>query len=162
MSQGGRIASIVAASDDRLAFAVSFVGGVLPAHASLRYEETHNLRQMGFLPGVAHVLARPSAWALVHVSQSDFWDAVGDFDPLAYWSRADLPILFQFGDADTNVDTAGSVARLRTLERPDVRIEVYAGSGHALQQPPDQGDAVIRPEALRDLVDFIDDQIAIR
>jgi hypothetical protein len=64
-------------------------------------------------------------------------------------------VLFQFGAADTNVHTPGSVARLRTLDDPDLRIEVYEGSGHALQQPPGEGDALIRPEALEDLTAFI-------
>lgn len=155
MSQGGRIASIVAAEEADLAFAVSFVGGVLPAHASLRYEETHNLREMGFLPGVSDVLARASAWSITSVRQSEFWDAVGDFDPLPYWAEVEVPVLFQFGTVDTNTDTRGSVERLGTIARPGLRIEVYDGSGHALQEPPHVGDALIRPEALADLTTFV-------
>lgn len=162
MSQGGRIASIVASQDDDLAFAVSFVGGVLPAHESLRYEETHNLRQMGFLPGVSDMLARPSSWSIINIRQRDFWKAVGNFDPLPHWAQVDIAVLFQFGAADTNVDTAGSVERLDTLQRPNLRIKVYQGSGHTLEQPANQGAALIRPDALKDLTTFITDAANLR
>ncbi len=155
MSQGGRIASIVAGEDDDLAFAVSFAGCALPAHASLRYEETHNLRQMGFLPGVSDVLAWASSWSIINIRQTEFWDAVGDFDPLPYWAEVDAPVLFQLGTADTNTNTRGTVDRLETIDAPNLRVEVYDGSGHALQQPPHAGDALIRPEALEDLTTFI-------
>ncbi len=147
---------MVAAESDDLSYAVSFVGGALPAHASLRYEETHNLRQLGFLPGVSDLLARASSWSLVTFRQRDFWQAVGDFDPLPHWARADVPVLFQLGAADTNTDSAGTVRRLGTLGDTDVTIEVYPGSGHALEQPRGQGDALVRPDALEDLTRFID------
>lgn len=158
MSQGGRIAAIVAADEnnDGLAYAVSFAGGVLPAHRSLRYEETHNLREIGFLPGVSDLIAPISSWAIIHVAQKEFWAAVGNFDPLPYWAKVDIPVLFQLGTDDTNVDTATSVARVRSLQQSNMHIHTYGGSGHAIEQPPDQGDALIRPEALNDLNRFID------
>lgn len=155
MSQGGRIASIVAADNNHLACAVSFSGGVLPAHPSLRYEETHNLRQIGFLPGVSDLIAPISSWAIINFAKQDFWDAVGNFDPLAHWAQVDIPVLFLFGTADTNVDTAGSVKRLTSLQQPNIHIETYDRSGHALEQPAAQGDALIRPEALHDLTRFL-------
>ena len=52
-------------------------------------------------------------------------------------------------------DTRGSVERLRTISGPVLRIEVYDGSGHAIQQPPQHGDALIRPDALDDLTSFV-------
>lgn len=103
MSQGGRIAPLVAEQRDGLAYAVSFVGGVLPAHASLRYEEVHNLREFGFLPGVSDVLAHATSQLIIAGTQRQFWAAVGNFDPLPHWAATDtdLPVLFQFGSADT-------------------------------------------------------------
>lgn len=155
MSQGGRVASVVAAEHDGLAYAVSVVGGAVPARASLRYEESHNLRELGFLPGVADVVAWPSSWVITAVRQPAFWEAVGDFDPLPHWAEADVPVLFQLGAEDTNTDTATTVARLASLEDPAIRVEVYPGSGHALEQPVGEGDALVRPEALRDLTSFV-------
>ncbi|MDX1658940.1 MAG: alpha/beta fold hydrolase [Nitriliruptorales bacterium] len=156
MSQGGRIAAIVAADNDDIAYGVSFSGGVLPAYRSLRYEETHNLREIGFLPGVSELIAPVSSWAIINVAQTEFWDAVGNFDPLPYWAKVDIPVLFQFGTDDTNVDTATSAARLTSLQQSNIHIQTYRGSGHAIEQPPDQGDEIIRPEALNDLTRFID------
>jgi dienelactone hydrolase len=156
LSQGGRIAPIAAARTDGLAFVVNMVGGAVPAHEALVFEETHNLRQLGVLPGLAHVLAYPGAWSIIYVRQKAHWDAVGNFDPLPYWQRLDVPVFVLYGEADTNVNTAQSAARLRGLGKSNMTVKVYPGSGHALEDPPGQGDALIRRDALRDIAEFID------
>lgn len=154
-SQGGRIAPIVAASLADLAFVVDIVGGAVPAHEALVYEETHNLLEVGVLPGLAHLLAYPAGWSLIHLRQKDHWDAVGDFDPLRYWRRVSVPSLVLFGSEDTNVDTERSASRLRSLENDAIQVRIYEGSGHALEDPPERGDHLFRRDALEAILGFI-------
>lgn len=148
MSEGGRIAPIVATRDHRLAFVVNMVGGTLPAHDALLYEETHNIRQFGVLPGFAHLLAYVGRWSLISHRQKRFWDAVGNLDPLPYWREVSAPALILYGADDTNVPSHESAARLETLANPNIEVVIYEGSGHALESPEGQGDSIIRPEVL--------------
>lgn len=48
-----------------------------------------------------------------------------------------------------------SVKRLRSLKKANLHIKVYEDSGHAIEDPPGQGDQVIRGEALQDISEFI-------
>ena len=155
LSQGGRIAPIVAADNPDLDWVVNVVGPAVPPHDQLYYEEVHNLQQMGFLPGVSNLLAYPSTWSLINVRDAEFWDAVGNTDPLDDWKRVDQPTLVLYGEKDSNVPTHDSVERLEELNKTNLEINVYAGSGHAIEDPPGQGDSIFRKDALDDIVEFI-------
>ena len=155
MSQGGRIAPIVAADNPIVDWVVNVVGPAVRPNDQLYFEEVHNLRQMGFLPGVSNLLAYPSTWSLINVRDAEFWDAVGNADPLDYWKRVDQPTLVVYGEEDTNVPTQASVERLEELEKANIEINVYAGSGHAIEDPPELGDSIFRQDALDDIVEFI-------
>jgi dipeptidyl aminopeptidase/acylaminoacyl peptidase len=155
MSQGGWIAPIVAERAPRLSFLVDVVGAAVSTHQQFLYEEEHNLRQMGVLPGLSKALARLSTSVHRTWVQNDFWSAVGDFDPLPYWRKLDLPALVLYGEIDTNVPTAKSAALLRGLNHPHVEVKVYAGSGHPLEDPPDRGNRLFRQDALADIREFI-------
>lgn len=154
LSQGGHIAPLVASRAPGLAFVVNVVGSSLPMHELLVYEENHNLRSIGLLPGLSDLLARPAAWS-VRQRQRSFWEAVGNFDPLPYWRQLSVPALVLYGEDDTNVPSERSAARLRELGNPNIEIRIYAGSGHALESPVGEGESIFRPDALRDLQQFI-------
>jgi pimeloyl-ACP methyl ester carboxylesterase len=155
MSQGGRIAPIVASGDPDIAWTVNVAGDAVSAHQALRYEETHNLREMGVLPGVSNLLAYPSSWSLIYLRDSDFWDAVGNFDPIAYWRSVEQPALVIYGEDDTNVPTEDSVERLEALGKPNLEVRVYEGSGHAIEDPVGQGNSIFREDALDELTRFV-------
>ncbi len=155
MSQGGQIAPVVAAATDRIDFVVNVVGSSLPIYDVLLYEETNNLRELGFLPGVAKVIAYPSTFILREISQQEFWEAVGNFDPLPYWREVDVPVLALYGSEDTNVPSQASKDRLAALNRSNIEIRIYEGSGHALEDPPGEGSGFFREEALNDIAVFI-------
>ncbi|MGD9723461.1 MAG: alpha/beta hydrolase family protein [Pirellulales bacterium] len=155
MSQGGHIAPLVPDRSDKVAFVVSVVGGAVPMRQALLYEENHNLRQLGLLPGVSNAVAYLSAWHLVHVKQKEFWDAISGYDPLPYWRKIEVPALALYGQEDTNVDAAVNAARLRSLHKPNIEVEVYSGSGHALEDPEGKGDRIFRADALQRIRDFI-------
>ena len=155
MSQGGWIAPIVANRSPRVSFLVNVVGSAVTTHQQLLYEEDHNLRQMGVLPGVSRALAWPSTFVIRTWRQPDFWNAVGDFDPLPWWRQLDVPALMLYGEADTNTPSARSAALLRELGNPEIEIKIYAGSGHALEDPPERGNRLFREDALADIRDFI-------
>ncbi len=161
VSQGGHIAPIVAAASAEVAFVINLVGSSLPMHEVLLYEETHNLRQMGLLPGISDALARLTTLHLRKVAQKPFWDAVGDFDPLPYWRQVKAPTLALYGAEDTNVPTRASAERLRSLGKPNIEVVICRGSGHPLEQPPEAGDAAFRPDALALMRDFIAASLAV-
>lgn len=155
LSQGGHIAPIVAQSSEDVAFVVNVVGSALPMYPTLVYEETHNLRELGVLPGFSDLLAYPAAWSLIELRQKAFWDAVGNFDPLPYWRDVDVETLVLYGQNDTNVPSRRSARRLRSLDHPHIEVKIYEGSGHALESPEGTGKSIFREDALQDIAKFI-------
>lgn len=154
-SQGGWIAPIVASDSDEVAFIVNIVGSSVTTHEQLMYEEINNLREMGFLPGVSNLIAYPSTFVLRNVTQKDFWSAVGNYDPVPYWRKVEVPVLVLYGNEDTNVPSQASRQRLQSLNHENITVKVYEGSGHALQDPVGTGDDIFREEALNDITEFI-------
>ena len=155
MSQGGQIAPLVAAGNADIAWVVNVVGGAIPMHEQLVFEESHNLMEIGVLPGLAHLLAYPAAWSIIYFRHKTFWDAVGDFDARPYWRKVEVPTLVLYGEEDSNVPTARSAAAIRALNRPNIDVRIYQGSGHALESPEGEGDSIFRHDALDDIRAFI-------
>ena len=155
LSQGGHIAPVVADQTQDIAYVVNIVGGAVPMHDLLVYEETYNLRQMGILPGLSDLLAYPASWSIIKVRQKAFWAAIGNFDPVPYWQRLSVDSLVLYGEKDTNVPSAKSAAKLRSLQNPYIEVRVYEHSGHALEDPEGHGDSIFREDALADIRDFI-------
>jgi dipeptidyl aminopeptidase/acylaminoacyl peptidase len=158
MSQGGQIAPVVAAEADDLDFIVNVVGSSLPIYDVLHYEETNNLRELGLLPGVSDLIAYPSTFILREFSQREFWDAVGNFDPLAYWREVEVPAMVLYGSEDTNVPSEESKARLESLKKDNIVVFIFDGSGHALEDPPATGNKIFRQDALEEIGNFISGQ----
>lgn len=97
----------------------------------------------------------PNTWSLINVRDAEFWGAVGDTDPLEDWKCVDQPTLVVYGEEDANVPTQASVQRLEEFDKTNIEINVYTGSGHAVEDPPGQGDSIFRKDALDDIVEFI-------
>ena len=157
MSQGGWIAPIVASQESDLAFLVSMVGSMVTPREQLLYEENHNLRQLGFLPGISNVLAYVGSANVRYLAQPQLYKLIVDYDPLLYWGRISVDSLALFGTDDTNVPSAESARRLESLGNPHVRVKVYGGSGHALESPLGHGNSIVRNDALEDISVFIRD-----
>lgn len=155
MSQGGHIAPLVVDRSSDVAWVVNVVGSSLAMHELLVYEETHNLRQMGFLPGVSNVMAHGTSFLVRNVADPDFWNAIGNFDPIPYWEAMAVRSLVVYGEKDTNVPAAESARRLRALGNPNITVTVYPGSGHAIEDPEGQGNRLFRRDALDNIVSFI-------
>lgn len=161
MSQGGQISPLVAVKSPDVAFLVDVVGTSLNSYNVLHYEETNNLKEMGFLPGIAELIAYPSTFVLRKFTQRDFWDAVGDFDALPYWQELAIPTLVMYGSDDPNVPAEASKARLEALKKENITVVIYEGSEHALQDPPGRGNSIFREEALSDIRDFINSAVSL-
>lgn len=155
LSQGGRIAPIVASGSEDIAYLVNVVGGALPAFDSLRYEEVYNLQEMGILPGFSNVLAFGTTRILTDITKRDFWDAVGNFDPLPYWNELSINALVLYGENDTNVPSEESAQILRSLHKPNIEVIIFEGSGHALEDPEGKGNSIFREDAMNQIRDFI-------
>ena len=155
MSQGGWIAPIVASQDEGLAFLVSMVGSAVTPREQLLYEENYNLRQVGFLPLISNALAYAGYANVRYFAQPQLYDLIVDYDPLPYWQDIGVDSLALFGADDTNVPSAESADRLLSLDNPRIRVEVYEGSGHALESPRGQGSSIIRQDVLEEISRFI-------
>ena len=154
-SQGGQLSPVVATQTPGVAFVVNATGAAVTIEEQLLYEENYNLREMGVLPGLSNLVAYPSAWSIRAVRQKAFWDTVGGFDPLPYWRQVNVPALVLYGAEDGNVPSARSAALLNGLGKDNIEVIVFEGSGHALEDPPGQGNRKIRLEALEAVRDFI-------
>lgn len=81
---------------------------------------------------------------------------VGDYDPLPWWRRLEVPGLIVYGARDTQIRVAESVARLEPLltadPAKDLTIVIHGDSGHPLHAP---GEASIRSDALDAMVTWI-------
>jgi dienelactone hydrolase len=156
MSQGGQFSPYVVHLDPDIDFLIDVVGTSLNNYDVLHYEESNNLRSMGFLPVVSDLIAYPSTWVLRNITLKKFWDRVGNFDPLPYWEDLSVPALVMYGSDDPNVPADASKARLEKLGKDNITVNIYEGSEHALQDPPGTGDSRFRIEALTDIKEFID------
>lgn len=154
-SQGGHISPLIASQSDAVEFVINLSGTAVPIREQLLYEENHNLRQMGFLPGISDLLAYPAAWSIREVRQKTLWDAIGDFDPLPYWQEIQVPALVLYGVDDTNIPAVKSEALLQSLNRSNIIVKLYSGSGHGLETLVGQGNGMIRQEALDDILNFV-------
>jgi dipeptidyl aminopeptidase/acylaminoacyl peptidase len=154
-SQGGQIAPIVASQSSDVSFVINVVGSAVPFREALLYEENNNLRQMGLPPGLSNAVAPLSTFYIRKVAQKDFWDAVGEWDPLPYWRDVSVPGLVLYGEIDSNVPSRASADRLAALGNPNLEVVVFEGSGHPLEDPEGMGDSFFRQEALELMRDFI-------
>lgn len=154
MSEGGRIAPIVANKSSEVAFVVNVVGGAVSSHDQLHYEENYNIQEMGFLPGISNVISYFSTYSLIYFRKKEFWDAVGDFDPIPHWKRVSVPTLVLYGKEDTNVNSAASKELLDALNKKNIEVRVFDGSGHALEDPHGKGDSIFRKDALSAISEF--------
>lgn len=154
-SQGGQIAPVAASMSSEVDFVINIVGAGIPLREVFYYEENNNLRQMGFLPGISDLVSRLSAAYIMKVSQKEFWQSAGEFDPLPYWQQVSVPVLAMYGELDTNVPAEASALRLESLNKPNLEVVIYPGSGHPLEDPVGQGERNFRLEALEKMRDFI-------
>jgi dipeptidyl aminopeptidase/acylaminoacyl peptidase len=154
-SQGGQIAPIVAAQSADVSFVINVVGSAVPFREALLYEESNNLREMGLLPGLSNVIAYPSSFYIRNIAQKDFWNAIGDWDPIPYWEDVNVPALVLYGESDTNVPSQASADRLAALGNPNVQVVIFDGSGHPLEDPEGMGDSYFRQDALELIHGFI-------
>ena len=155
MSQGGWIAPLVASKSSDVAFLINVVGAAVSAHEQLLYEENNNLREIGLLPGISDAVAHLSAAYIRNIGQAEFWNAIGNFDPLPYWQQVSVRSLVLYGKQDSNVPSVESAAILRGLDNPHIDVRLFEGSGHALADPAGQGDSIFREDALRAIGDFV-------
>lgn len=161
MSQGGHIAPIVASKSSDVVFLVNVVGASVKMHELLVYEENHNLREMGVIPGISNVMAYGTSF-LIRTRQREFWGAIGNFDPIPYWEKLIVNALVLYGEEDTNVPSAKSATILRSLNKLNIEVRIYEDSGHPLEDPVGKGNSVFREDAMKDIRDFIYSSSALK
>ena len=156
MSQGGEIAPIVASQNTDVKFVINIVGASESMKKQFQYEENHNLRQMGFLPVISDGIAVFSTFYHRNFGPNKaFWKAIGNFKPLAYWKQVKVPSFVLYGEDDTNVNSKRSARALEKLNKSNITIKIYAGSGHAIEDPLGAGNSIFRKDALEDITTFI-------
>ncbi|UCH58276.1 MAG: prolyl oligopeptidase family serine peptidase, partial [Anaerolineales bacterium] len=155
MSQGGVIAPIVASQSPHLDFAINMVGQSVTQHEQLVHEFNFTMRETGYLPGISNLLGYVNVLVYENIVGREWYDKVGNFDPIPYWRKVNIPALVLHGSDDHNVPSAESKARFEALDKDNIRVIMYEGSGHGLEDPPGTGDHYIRAEALSDMLNFI-------
>jgi len=155
LSQGGVIASVVASQSPDLDFVINMVGQSVTQHEQLLHEGNFAMRETGYLPGVSNLFSYVYTFVFENITGKEWYDEVGNFDPLPYWRKVSIPVLVLHGSEDHNVPSAESRARFEALGKDNIRVIMYEGSGHGLEDPPGAGDHYIREEALSDMLDFI-------
>ena len=155
MSQGGIIAPVAASQSPDLDFVVNMTGSSVTMHEQLLYEFNYEARETGFLPGVSNLISYANTFIYEKITGKEWYDAVGNFDPLPYWRKVTIPALVLHGSEDHNVPSAESKARFEALGKDNIQFIMYEGSGHGLEDPPGVGNHYIREEALLDMLNFI-------
>jgi len=155
MSQGGIIAPIPASQSPDLGFVINMTGSSIPMHEQLLYEFNYEALETGYLPGVSNMVSYVTTFVYENITWKEWNDVVGNFDPLPYWRKVSIPVLVLHGSDDHNVNSVESKARFEALGKDNIRVIMYEGSGHGLEDPPGTGDRYIREEALSDMLNFI-------
>jgi len=155
MSQGGIIAPVVASQSADLDFVVNMTGSSVTMHEQLLYEFNKAAQETGYLPGVSNLVSYMNTFVFENITGKEWYNAVGNFNPLPYWQKVNTPVLVLHGSEDHNVPSAESKARFDALGKDNIRVIMYEGSGHGLEDPPGTGDRYIREKALSDILDFV-------
>lgn len=115
-------------------------------------QETDSLiqRSIAFTQGIESSLRSGR-----EVQQAEYWNAIGNFDPLPYWQQLQMPAQSLYGRDDTKVTSVAGAAVLQSLNMANVKVKVFEASGHKLEDPEGQGNHIIRQQALRDITNFI-------
>jgi len=155
LSQGGVIAPIVASQSPDLDFVINMVGHSVTMHEQLLHDENFAAREMGLLPGISNMYSYVSTFVYENITGKEWYDAVGNFTSLPYWQKVNIPALVLLGSEDHNVPSEESKARIEALGKDNIRVIMYEGSGHGLEDPPGTGDHYIREAALSEMLTFI-------
>ena len=156
LSQGGQIAPIVASQNTDVNFVINVVGACESMRKQFQYEENNNLREIGFFPVISNGIAIISTFYHRNLGPNKlFWKAIGNFKPLEYWEKVNVPVFVIYGDKDTNVNSKRNANKLEGLEKSNIKVKTYLGSGHAMEDPIGTGQAIFRKDALNDITNFI-------
>jgi len=155
LSQGGIIAPIVASQSPDLDFVINMVGQSVTLHEQILHDEDFVAQEVGVLPGISKVYSYVSTFFFENITGKEWWDVVGNYDPVPYWQKVNIPVLVLHGSEDHNVPSAESKARFEALGKDNIQVIMYEGSGHGLEDPPGVGDHEIREEALSDMLNFV-------
>ncbi len=155
MSEGGKFSPLVATKAGDLEFVINVVGSAVLLKEQLLFEENYNLQQMGFPPGISYLVALFSTAHIRYVREPAFWRKVSDFNPNVYWKELNTRSLILYGEDDTNVPSKESAQRLQALNNQNLRVLIYENSGHALEDPPSQGNSIFRADALNEICEFV-------
>jgi dipeptidyl aminopeptidase/acylaminoacyl peptidase len=148
MSQGGWIAPIVATKSDDVSFVVSMTDAAVTTDEQLLHEEINNIAKYTYA-WIAKLIAPITTNKL---KQNDHIRAHVGFDPIPYWKRIHVPVIFAFGENDENVPVDAAIDRLNENGLNLFYIKTYAKGGHAIR---DIQTNKVNGEYLNDLVEFI-------
>jgi dipeptidyl aminopeptidase/acylaminoacyl peptidase len=148
MSQGGWIAPIAATRSKDVAFIASISGTSVSTDEQLLFEEIHNISGYTY-PFIAKLIAPITA---NRIKKMAHFSALTGFDPIPVWKAVDAPVLFAFGEGDTNVPVDTSVERLKENGLNDFEINIYPDGGHGIM---DRETNTVSYRCLNDISDFI-------
>ena len=147
-SQGGWIAPVAATELPDLAYVASIAGAGVTTEEQLRFEEVHNIIDMGTFPFVARIIAR---FTVPSIMERETWRATAGFDQIPYWESVDVPSFAALGLGDKNVPVGPSVERFQAVPK-DIQVALYPDGGHSISDPTT---GRVQAALLDDLLGFI-------
>ena len=148
MSQGGWIAPIASAKSEDVSFIASLSGATVTSDEQLLHEEIYNIAEYTYTP-IAKLIAPITT---NRIKKMKHFSAFAGFDPIPYLKDVDVPVLFAFGEGDTNVPVNDCIERLEENDLNSFEVKVYVHGGHALI---DRKTNTVSKTCLNDLQAFI-------
>lgn len=98
------------------------------------YQSALNAAKSGELKGQKIIEGfpdKPDHWTAAFIR------AIGDFDPMPYWEKLSVPVLFIYGGQDTQIRIAKSINRIKEKLSPNKRnytVMLFNNNGHGLHR----------------------------
>ena len=127
---------------------MSMSGAAVTPEEQLMHEEIYNIAPYTYT-FIAQLIAPLTSRSLM---KKEFFIPTAGFDPIPYWKKVDVPVLFALGGNDTNVPVESSIQRLLKNGLNHFSIKTYPDGGHAIR---DIETNRVSKEYLRDLAVFI-------
>lgn len=132
-SQGGWIAPIVISQSDDIRFSVLMSSPAVPVSMEMKYSRiaarNPKLLDVYSLTEIDSILLHESIHNRIYRS------LFPAFDPLPYFHKIDIPVLWIFGGQDLSIPVNLCIRQLNTLENSNTEIWQYPECGHSLKLP---------------------------
>lgn len=154
-SQGGAIAPLAAVNFIDTDYVIDVAGSAVSYNEQVKFEIYNDVRASGVPQFIAPFVTKAYT-RRAKARRPVWWEKNGDYSPIPYFEKLNIPSLIIYGGKDTNAPVEQSLKKLReikqTPEGRNLTIKVYENSGHAMGDPET---GWIREEYLQFVIEWI-------